>query len=160
VAFFATFIVLFLFWVFISGHLDWWHLSWGVFSCALVAAISHDFLFKKKLTPKGKIKEAALFFAYVPWLLYQIIQANIYIAYLALHPKMPQLIDPHIIKFKTTLKKDLALVTFANSITLTPGTITVLIKDDHFFVHAIDKKVAESLPGEMEQRIARIYMED
>jgi multicomponent Na+:H+ antiporter subunit E len=158
-AFIATFFILFLFWIFLSGQLDWWHLSWGVLSCALVAGISHDFLFKD-IKSEGKIKETGLFFAYVPWLLYQIIRANIYIAYLALHPKMPQLIDPHIIKFKTILTKDLARVTFANSITLTPGTITVLIKDDHLFVHAIDKKVAKSLPGDMEQRIARIYMED
>jgi multicomponent Na+:H+ antiporter subunit E len=158
-AFIATFFVLFLFWIFVSGQLDWWHLSWGVLSCALVAGISHDFLFKD-IKSEGKLKETALFFAYVPWLLCQIILANIYIAYLALHPKMPHLIDPHIIKFKTTLKKELARVTFANSITLTPGTITVLIKDDYFFVHAIDMKVATSLPGKMEQRIARVYLED
>lgn len=158
--FVATFCILFLFWIFMSGQLDWWHLSWGVLSCILVAAISHDFLFKGGKS-NGKIfKESVFFVAYVPWLLYQIIQANMYIAYLALHPKMPRLIDPHIIKFKTILKKDFARVTFANSITLTPGTITVLIKDDHFFVHAIDKKVAQSLPGKMEQRIASIYMED
>jgi multicomponent Na+:H+ antiporter subunit E len=157
-AFVVTFFILFIFWVFMSGQLDWWHLSWGVLSCTLVAAISHDFLFKH-IKSKGMMKEGVLFIAYVPWLLYQIVRANIYIAYLVLHPRMPQLIDPHIIKFKTTLKKDLARVTFANSITLTPGTITVLIKDDHFFVHAIDTKVAESLPGAMEQRIAKIYRE-
>jgi len=158
-AFIATFFILFVFWIFMSGQLDWWHLSWGALSCAVVAAISHDLLFKD-IKSKGKIKEAVLFFAYLPWLLWQIIRANIYIAYLALHPKMLQLIDPHIIKFKTTLKKDLARVTFANSITLTPGTITVLIKDDYFFVHAIDKGVAKALPGDMERRITRIYMED
>ena len=158
-AFVVTFFILFIFWIFISGHFDWWHLSWGVLSCALVAALSHDFLFKD-IKSKGMIREGARFIAYVPWLLYQIVLANIYIAYLVLHPKMPHMIDPHIIKFKTTLKKDLPRVTFANSITLTPGTITVLIKDDHFFVHAINKKVAKSLPGKMERRIAGIYKED
>lgn len=158
-AFIATFFILFVFWIFMSGQLDWWHLSWGVLSCAVVAALSHDFLFKK-IKINGKPKEAALFCAYLPWLLYQIIRANIYIAYLALHPKMLHLIDPHIIKFKTRLKKDFARVTFANSITLTPGTITVLIKDNYFFVHAINQGVAKSLPGDMERRIMRIYMED
>ena len=158
-AFIATFFILFIFWIFISGQLDWWHLSWGVLSSALVAGISHDLLIKD-IGAKGRIKKTILFIAYIPWLLYQIVRANTYIAYLALHPKMHRLIDPHIIKFKTILKKDFARVTFANSITLTPGTITVLIKDDYFFVHAIDKKVAEALPGQMEQRIAGIYMED
>jgi multicomponent Na+:H+ antiporter subunit E len=157
-AFTATFIVLFMFWIFMSGQVDWWHLSWGVLSCALVAAISHDFLYQD-IRSKGRTKEAILFIAYIPWLLAQIIYANVYIAYLALHPKMPRLIDPHIIKFKTRLKKDLAVVTFANSITLTPGTITVVIREGYFYVHAINKKIAEALPGAMEQRIARVFPE-
>lgn len=154
----ATSLILFAFWICISGHIDWWHLSWGVICSTLVAILSHDLLFKEA-EPKGKLKEAAFFCAYIPWLLYQIIKANIYIAYLALHPRMLQVIDPHIIIFKTKLKKDLARVTFANSITLTPGTITVLIKGDRFYVHAINKKVAKGLPGGMERRIARIYRE-
>lgn len=157
--FMATFIILFVFWIFISGQLDWWHLSWGVLCCALVSYISHDLLFQD-IRSKGKIREATNFAKYVPWLLCQIIRANIYIAYLALHPKMPKLIDPHIIRFKTKLKKDLAVVTFGNSITLTPGTITVLIKDSYFYVHAIDKIVARALPGDMENRIYVLYLED
>ena len=73
---------------------------------------------------------------------------------------MMDLIDPKIIKFKSYLQKDLSLVTFANSITLTPGTITVYISTDGgFSVHAIDKKSAEGLPGEMEARIARAFGE-
>jgi multicomponent Na+:H+ antiporter subunit E len=80
---------------------------------------------------------------------------------LALHPRMPMLIDPHIIRFKTRLKKDFSLMTFGNSITLTPGTITVLIKEGYFYVHAIDKKVAEDLlTGEMEDKVAGVFMED
>ena len=158
-AFFVTFCILLAFWIFMSGHFDWWHLSWGILSCAVVAVLSHDFLFKN-IRSKNKIKEAVLFCAYVPWLLYQIVRANIYIAYLVLHPKMLDLIDPHIIKFKTRLKNDLARVTFANSITLTPGTITVLIKNDYFFVHTINKSAAKSLPGNMERRIKKVFMEE
>ncbi|NIR13448.1 MAG: protein MnhE, partial [Desulfobacterales bacterium] len=67
-----------------------------------------------------------------PWHIYQIFLAGSYVAYLALHPRMSVLIDPHIIRFKTRLKKDLSLMTFGNSITLTPGTITVLIKEGYF----------------------------
>lgn len=71
------------------------------------------------------------------------------------------LIDPHIMRFKTKLKKDLALMTFGNSITLTPGTITVLIKEGNFYVHAIDKKTGEDLlTGEMEDKVAHVFMED
>lgn len=158
--FILTFGIFFVFWIFFSGQLDWWHLSWGILCCALVTYISRDFLFKDKtIRLKGKVKEAKRFIAYIPWLLFQIVVANIYIAYLALHPKMPKLIDPHIIRFKTRLKKDFALVTFGNSITLTPGTITVLIKDGYFYVHAIDERVARALPGAMETRIYSIYEE-
>jgi len=84
--------------------------------------------------------------------------ANIHVAALALNPKMP--IDPKIITFKTKLESDVSWVTLANSITLTPGTVTVDIKDGVFYVHALSKKVADDLnTGEMEDRVAHIYME-
>jgi len=74
---------------------------------------------------------------------------------------MSSLIDPHIIRFRTKLKRDLSLMTFGNSITLTPGTITVDIQDGHFYVHSIDRKVADDLlSGEMEEKVARIFLED
>jgi multicomponent Na+:H+ antiporter subunit E len=73
---------------------------------------------------------------------------------------MLTLIDPHIIRFKVKLKTDIGLTTFANSITLTPGTITVLIHEGSFYVHAINQKVADDLlTGEMEDRVTQIYKE-
>ncbi len=91
----------------------------------------------------------------------EIIKANLHVLYLAFHPRMMELIDPRIIKFQSKLKSNLALVTFANSITLTPGTITVDISvDGDFKVHAIDKASGDPLPGEMERRIAKAFGED
>jgi multicomponent Na+:H+ antiporter subunit E len=99
------------------------------------------------------------FSAYIPWLTIQIFKANIHVAALALHPNPP--IDPRIIRFKTKLKTDISLVTFANSITLTPGTITMDIIEGEFYVHALDRKVMKDLgTGEMENRIAHIFMEE
>lgn len=159
-AFTVTFIILYGFWIVMSGRFDYFHLSLGVISCALVSHASHDLLFRD-IRAKNRHIEVIRLITYLPWLIYQIVLANIHVAYLVLHPKMPMLIDPHIIRFKTYLKRDLSLVTFANSITLTPGTITVLIKEGHYYVHAIDKKVADDLlTGEMEDRVAHIYMED
>ena len=61
------------------------------------------------------------------------------------------MIDPEIIEFKSGLKSELALLTFANSITLTPGTITVFVSIyGDFKVHAIDRPSGAALPGEME----------
>ncbi|MBW2265550.1 MAG: Na+/H+ antiporter subunit E, partial [Deltaproteobacteria bacterium] len=65
-----------------------------------------------------------------------------------------------VIKFKTKLETDISMLTLANSITLTPGTITMDIKDGVFYVHAVSQKVADDLnAGEMEDRVAHIFME-
>jgi len=142
-----------------SGLFDLWHFGLGIVSCALVAYMSHDLLFEN-IRSKNRLREAFRFAAYVPWLLYQIYLANIYVVKLALHPNMRKLIEPHVVKFKTSLKDDFAKVAFANSITLTPGTITLLIEGDDFYVHAIDQTVAESLPGDMEKRVGHIFGEN
>jgi len=155
-----TFAIFFLFWVIWSGLFDAWHLSLGVISCAFVTYLSHDLLFRRERFHRSQLTEVGRFIRYLPWLFYQIYLANIHVLKIVLHPKMYERIDPRIIKFRTKLKKDMSLVTFANSITLTPGTITVLIKDGYYYVHAIDMQVAGDLPGEMEQRCGYIFMED
>ena len=127
-------------------------------SCAIVSWFSADLLFTEPRKKNLARTSLLFFFTYLPWLLYQIILANLHVSYLVFHPRMMELIDPHIIKFKSKLNDDIALVTFANSITLTPGTITVsLSQDGHFRVHAIDRKSAEGFPGEMEERIAKTF---
>jgi len=97
---------------------------------------------------------------YIPWLLYQVLLANIHVMYLVFHPRMIDLIDPRIIRFKSRLKKPMSLFIFANSITLTPGTITVFVSiTGEYAVHVIDEKSGDSLPGEMEERVARLMGE-
>ncbi|MDY6935852.1 MAG: Na+/H+ antiporter subunit E [Spirochaetota bacterium] len=159
-AFTVTFIILLIFWILVSGLFDYWHFTLGIISCALVAYMSSSVLFKNNKVRGKSFTEVLRLLTYLPWLLYQIILANLQIAYLALHPRMRELIDPHIIKFRTKLKKDLSLVLFANSITLTPGTITVLIEDDQYYVHAINKSIAADLPGKMEEKVAQVFLED
>ena len=156
--FLATFFILITFWIFLSGLFDIWHFGLGLLSCALVAYMSSDLLFKKFWSGR-RLRETAAFVAYIPWLLYQIYLANIYVVKVALGPNLSDKIFPHIVKFRTRLKSEMAVTTFANSITLTPGTITVHIEDGYFYVHALDLSLADSLPGEMEQRVAKIYGE-
>jgi multicomponent Na+:H+ antiporter subunit E len=156
--FFVTFCILVAFWVFMSGLFDAWHFGLGLISCALVAYMSSDLLFQN-LRSGRRLQETAAFIAYLPWLFYQIYIANIYVVKMSLGPNLSKKIFPHIVKFKTSLKSEMAVMTFANSITLTPGTITVHIEGGYFFVHALDISLADSLPGEMEQRVARIYGE-
>jgi multicomponent Na+:H+ antiporter subunit E len=98
---------------------------------------------------------------YVPWLLWQIFTANIWVLYLVFHPRMREMLNPRIITFKSRLKSRMAQLTFANSITLTPGTITVDVDwDGTFTVHALDEKSAAGLPGEMERHVARVFGEE
>jgi len=157
-AFLATFFILVAFWIFMSGLFDIWHFGLGLLSCALVAYMSSDLLFKKRRSGR-QLRVAIAFVAYLPWLFYQIYLANIYVVKIALGPNLSDKIFPHIVKFRTRLKSEMALTTFANSITLTPGTITVHIEGGYFYVHALDLPLADSLPGEMEDRIAKIYGE-
>jgi multicomponent Na+:H+ antiporter subunit E len=101
------------------------------------------------------------FIRYAPWLIYQVFLANLHLLYLVFHPRMHDLIEPKIFNFQSKLRSDISLVTLANSITLTPGTITVYVSSDgKFSVHAIDKISRQGLPGEMEARVDRAFGEE
>jgi multicomponent Na+:H+ antiporter subunit E len=150
----ATFVTMLIFWVVLSGMFDAFHMTLGVICCLLVAHFSHDLLFygdAKSTWGRGLLG----IITYLPWLFYQIILANLEVAYVVLHPRMLDKIDPHVIRFKTKLKRPISKVTFAQSITLTPGTITVSIHDDKFSVYALTRSASDALPGEMEERVAR-----
>ena len=153
----AVFVILFPFWLLLSSHHDLFHLSLGLICCLLVAFVSHDLLIEE-ISGSKRITKTRRFVFYVPWLIYQIVLANLHVAYLILNPRA---IDPRIVRFKTRLKSQFSMVTLGNSITLTPGTITMDIVDGEFVVHALSKKVADDLlSGEMERRVAHVFFED
>jgi multicomponent Na+:H+ antiporter subunit E len=159
IPFFLVFLILISCWILLSGRFDPFHLILGIVSCVLIAYVSGGLLFSTHAIGKIGIQWSR-FLLYIPWLLYQIALANIHVMYLAFHPKTLEIIDPGIVKFKSRLRSDISLTTLANSITLTPGTITVYATIyGEFEVHVIDRKSAEGLPGEMETRIARIFDE-
>ena len=152
----AVFFVLLGFWLIFSGHFDTFHISLGVVCAALVSFFSYD-LFFPALSSSRKLLKAWRFLQYIPWLLYQVLLANLHVVYLVLFPDE---IRPQLIRFKTTLTSDLAKVTLGNSITLTPGTMTMDIADSEFSVHALSDKVAKDLlSGEMERRVAHVFLE-
>ena len=157
--FILTFFIMGFFWVVFSGKFDLFHIILGIASCLIVAALSADLLFPSEI--RADILLCWLRFAgYIPWLMYQIFRANLHVLYLTFHPRMMELIDPKIIEFNSKLKTDIARTTFANSITLTPGTITVSVSVlGKFAVHCIDEKSGQGLPGEMETRINGVFEE-
>lgn len=154
-----TFCLLLSLWLILSGQFDVFHITLGIISCAIVTAFSGDLLFPDARAT-GLFRHGLRMLGYFPWLLYQIFLANLHILYVVCHPRMKELIDPRIIRFKSRLTHELSLVIFANCITLTPGTITVYVSvDGDFQVHAIDQKSGDPLPGEMEDRIRRALEE-
>ena len=158
-SFLITFILMFLSWIVLSGKFDPLLLWLGGISSFFVAYYFYDLLFPAM--ESGYLKVFFRFIRYMPWLIWEIIKANFHLLYLAFHPRMKELIDPHIITFKTNLKSDIAITTLANSITLTPGTITVTADSDGVFkVHSIDRESAEALPGTMLKKVAKVFGED
>jgi len=157
VFFILTAIGLYIFWIVLSGVFDNFHLITGALMSLTIAFFTWDLLFQNKEMPLSKrIGEIFRFSRYIIWLLYQIVLANLHVARLVLDPKLP--IDPRIIRVPTKLKKDISFVAYANSISLTPGTITIGVESDALLVHAIDKKVAgDLLSGAMEERISRVF---
>jgi multicomponent Na+:H+ antiporter subunit E len=152
-----TFCVTMATWCVLSGRFDAFHLILGVTSCLIVSYFSADMVLASKNVRRLPMVWLR-FLRYIPWLLFQVFIANVHVMYLALHPRMMERIDPQIVRFKSRLTSDLALVTLANSITLTPGTITVYISvyGDVTF-HMIDAESGQSLPWIMDARIAEVF---
>jgi len=143
VSFILTAIIMFIFWMLISGETGIIFIISAIVSSLFVSYISHDLLFPGKNT-RLSIKRFFRLIKYSPWLIWQIILANIDVVYRTLHPSMP--IDPHMLEIETDLKTDTGITLLANSITLTPGTVTVEAhKDGRFLVHAIARGPAEGL---------------
>lgn len=154
-----TFCIMLIFWILFSGRFDFFHISLGFISCLIVSGISYRLFFPEGLAP-GLFITWIKFAGYFPWLFKEIFLANLHLLYLAFHPRMMGLINPKVIEFKSKLKGDVSRTTLANSITLTPGTITIYSGVmGKFVVHCIDEKSGAELPGEMEDKISRIFNE-
>ena len=98
---------------------------------------------------------------YIPIFFYYMIVANFDVAYRVLNPGMP--INPGIVKVKTNLKTDMGKTLLANSITLTPGTLTVDIDNEYLYIHWINvlsedvEKASKEIVHKFEKYIERIY---
>jgi len=87
------------------------------------------------------------------WLLWEIVKSNIEVSRAALSPRA--LIRPRVLKVPVKLGSAIGKVTYANSVTLTPGTVTLLLEEDHLEVHALLESSAASLEsGKMARKIA------
>lgn len=155
-----VFVLLMAIWVILSGNLDAVHLGMGVICCLFVTIISGDLMFlEDKKGSLLRLQQTWSLLVYIPWLLWEIVLANIHVLKLAVLPKGITLVQPRIVRYKTYLKSQSSRFIFANSITLTPGTVTLKMEDDVLYVHAISEEAANSIGGSMEKKIAQIYGE-
>jgi multicomponent Na+:H+ antiporter subunit E len=151
--------VLALIWIVFSGKFDAFHLSLGALSVLLVLGFNGAV---RRLSPslggpaaRGRIHWTRLV-AYVPWLLWQIVVSAVYVTKLTLVGE--EEIDPCIVRFRSDQPNEIAQVTLGNSITLTPGTLTLDIHDDEYVIHALDRRSADGvLTGDMQRRVAGMW---
>ena len=139
-------------WLLLSGHFDPLILSFGAVSIALVVFIAHRMdVVDHEGHPIHLSWKVPVYWLWLDW---QIVLSNVSVARKILSPHMA--IDPRLITVDAGQKDDLDRVVYANSITLTPGTVSLRIVDDTILVHALDEGYAADLEGgEMRRRVRR-----
>jgi len=150
----GVFVFLYGFWVLLSGYFTAFLLTSGAGSALAVALIARRM---RILDREGQALHLSLpaLVSYWPWLVKEIIKSAWDVSWRTLHPSLP--ISPTLARFKPTQRTDLGLVIHANSITLTPGTISVEVERGEFLVHAITAEGAAALAGsEMDRRVTAL----
>ena len=162
-------VLLYAFWLIMSGHFEFKLMMVGFVSSVIVAWVTRPLARLQSTKNPGSVY-LAFYMPYLKyarywlWLFVEIAKANIYVLKLVLNPKMP--IDPIVVTFKKRMANPVAHVTLANSITLTPGTITIAVEDDVYYVHAVTKEAGLDLaPSDgrdsaMVRRVAKLFGED
>ena len=140
-------------WLLLSGHYQPLLLGLGVASTIVVVLIARRMdLIDREGHP---IHLSWRFLLYIPWLLWEIVKANIDIARVIVRPKMA--IGPSVLRLKGTQESELGHVIYANSITLTPGTVTIGLEEGVLSVHALTREAAEGLKsGDMDRRVTAV----
>jgi len=123
-------------WPFADGKVDLQVMAAGLIASIIVAFLFHEMLPKEHHVFISPVRIFWLL-VFLPVYFYYVVVANLDVVYRVLHPKMP--IKPGIVKIKTNLKSASGITALANSITLTPGTLTVDLTDDGFlYIHWIN----------------------
>lgn len=140
----------FAFWVVMSGYFTPFLLGAGV-GCSIAVA-----LFARRLRvidpETHPANSFSLMLRYWPWLAWEIVKSAWDVTRLIVSPRLP--ISPTLIRVRPTQQSDVGRVIYANSITLTPGTLTVLAEDGEFLIHAITRAGADGVAsGDMDRRV-------
>jgi len=146
---YISFFIFSILWLIFSGIYEPLTLSFGVASVLIVTAIIS--ILKMSAGSDGRFSYRNFFIFYLPWLLKEIVVSGIKTSSNVLGFKK---FKSHAKKIKVSQKTQLATVIYANSITLTPGTLTIEVNQDDLFVHALcDSSLTELEFGEMDKRV-------
>lgn len=138
-------------WLVFSARVDALHLGLGVAAALLVAGANRG---EESVTPV--VRALPRLARYVPWLVGQIVLSSLQVTRLVLDPRLP--IDPEVVEVRPALRSDVALTALANSITLTPGTVTLDLRDGRLLVHALTRESARAVvAGAIATRVARAF---
>jgi len=136
-------------WMTLSWHTEPLLLAFGVFSVALAVAVAARMkILDSEAIPVHMLRRGLV---YWPWLLWEIVKANIDVAKVILNPRLP--ISPVLLKVPASQKTELGRSIYANSITLTPGTVAVGMGDADITVHALTREGADGLDGAMDAKV-------
>lgn len=147
---FSLFVFLYLLWLLLSGFFTLFLMSAGV-GCALAVVW---FARRMEVVDAEGLPthQGATVFVYWPWLFKEVVKSAWDVSKIILHPRLP--ISPTLVRFRPGQKSAVGLVIHANSITLTPGTITIEAGPDEFLVHGLTRAGAEAVVGsEMDRRV-------
>lgn len=138
-------ILLLLFWFILSFEVNLYIAIIGLLVSLMVVFFNYDLIFNKNEITKLTIRTIMRFFVLIFILLYNIVVSNIEVAKIVLSKKMP--IDPGFVTIKNKLNKEFNQALYANSITLTPGTLTVDMNHDEIVVHGLLRQHVKDLEG-------------
>lgn len=137
------FLLFFLIWVIFNGQLTWEIAAFGVVIAAVMYLFICKFMGYKPSMDLILAKKFFLILQYVYVLVKEIIKANYAVIKMIMSSRYE--LEPAIVRFRADLKTTPARVLLANSITLTPGTITVSLEGDEYVVHCLDKELAKGI---------------
>ena len=159
----AMFVVLFGFWMVLSGRTETKFIVYGLITAIVTTWVTYPLL----LVPnKDGSKRYFVFGVSIPkfimyffWLMWQLVLANIDVLLATTAQELD--IDPKVVRFYFRADNPMASVVLANSITLTPGTVTINVTDDGLYeIHALTRGAAAGvLDGSMQKKVAALYGE-
>ena len=146
----------YLFYLTLGGFSGTFDLVTGAISAGVVALVLGQISLKGRPSFRDVPGKTARFLLYMPYLFWEIAKANVSLAYVILHPRLP--IDPQMVQFRAAVWDDLPATTLANSITLTPGTLTVEVSQREFFIHSLTRSARRDLlEGALERAVRFVF---